>query len=329
MKRLALLLMIGLSGLTGASAAADEPPLTLEAKIPLGRISGRIDHLAIDPVHHRLFVAELGNNSVGVVDLDGRKLLRTITGLAAPQGVGYAASTDTLYVANAGDGSVRLFTGTELAPAGRIDLGEDADNVRVDDKAKRVFIGYGGGALAVIDPAQRAKVAAIPLAAHPESFQLGPAGDRIFVNLPDAHAIAVVDRAAGRVVQTWPQRAASANFPMALDEEGGRVISVFRRPARLIAFAAADGGAVASIDTCGDADDVFVDGRRQRVYVSCGEGVVEVLARDGAGYRRLARVPTASGARTSFFDAAADRLYVALRATAHEPAAIWVLRPAS
>lgn len=329
MRRLALLLMIGLGGLGGASASADEPPLTVEAKIPLGQVSGRIDHLAIDPAHHRLFVAELGNDSVGVVDLDGRKLLRTITGLAAPQGVGYVPSTDTLYVANAGDGSVRLFAGAAFAPAGRIDLGDDADNVRVDVKTNQVFVGYGGGGLAVLDPARRAKVAAIPLPAHPESFQLAPAGGRIFVNLPDAHAVAVIDRAAGKVVQTWPQHAASANFPMALDEEGRRVISVFRRPARLIAFAAADGHVIANVEACGDADDVFVDHRRQRLYVSCGEGVVEVLARDGAGYRRLARVPTAAGARTSFFDTATDRLYVAARASGREPAAIWVLRPAS
>lgn len=329
MKRLALLLMIGLAGIAGASASADEPPLTVEAKILLGKVSGRIDHLAIDPAHHRLFVAELGNDSVGIVDLDGRKLLRTITGLAEPQGVGYVPSSDTLFVANAGDGSVRLFAGDAFAPAGRIDLGDDADNIRVDAKANQVFVGYGGGGLAIIDPARRQKVAAIPLPAHPESFQLAPAGDRVFVNLPDTHAIAVVDRAASKVVQTWPLHAAGANFPMALDDDGRRVISVFRRPARLIAFAAADGHVIANVEACGDADDVFVDHRRQRLYVSCGEGVVEVLARDGDGYRRLARVPTAPGARTSFFDAAGDRLYVAVRATGREPAAIWVLRPAS
>ena len=44
-------------------------PLQLEAKIPLGDVRGRIDHMAVDLKRQRLFVAELGNDSVGVVDL--------------------------------------------------------------------------------------------------------------------------------------------------------------------------------------------------------------------------------------------------------------------
>jgi hypothetical protein len=45
------------------------------------------------------------------------------------------------------------------------------------------------------------------------------------------------------------------------------------------------------------------------------------------GYRRLARVPTVSGARTSLFVPELDRLFVAVRAGSNEPAAIWVFRP--
>src|SRR5207248_997107 len=174
--------------------AADSNLLLLDAKIPLGQIRGRIDHLAIDAARQRLYVAELGNDSVGVIDLRESKTVRTITGLREPQGIGYVPSSDTLYVANAGDGSVRLFQGGELTPVGQIALGDDADNIRVDDAAHRVFVGYGSGALAVIDTDSRTKIADVSLKAHPESFQLERTGQRIFVNVPDAHEIAVVDR---------------------------------------------------------------------------------------------------------------------------------------
>jgi len=43
---------------TGAQTAS--APLILEAKIPLGQVSGRIDHLGIDVKRRRLLVAELG-----------------------------------------------------------------------------------------------------------------------------------------------------------------------------------------------------------------------------------------------------------------------------
>ena len=102
---------------------------------------------------------------------------------------------------------------------------------------------------------------------------------------------------------------------------------VFRNPPTLMVLSSQDGSMLAKIETCGDADDVFADPKRRRVYVSCGEGVVDVLEQVEAGYRRLARVPTVSGARTSLFVPELDRLFVAVRARSKEPAAIWVFRP--
>ena len=115
---------------------------------------------------------------------------------------------------------------------------------------------------------------------------------------------------------------------MAIDGEAHRVLVVFRSPPTLMALSSQDGHVVAKVETCGDADDVFVDRKRRRVYVSCGEGVIDVFEPDEAGYRRLARVPTAPGTRTSLFVPELDRLFVAVRAGSSEPAAIWVFRPA-
>jgi DNA-binding beta-propeller fold protein YncE len=318
MKILATAIVLSLACLPAAGE-----PLQLEAKIPLGSVAGRIDHMAIDLARHRLFVAELGNDSVGVVDLDARTVVRVIAGMKNPQGVAYLPSSDLLYVANARDGSVRFFRGADYADAGRIDLGDDADNIRVNAAADRVFVGYGGGALAVIDPAGNRRLADIPLAAHPEAFQLDGASGRIYVNLPDAGAIAAVDPAKNQTAK-WPMRD-SGNFPMALREDAQHVLVAFRRPARLGVFAMADGAAVAAPETCGDSDDVFYDAPRHRIYVSCGEGFIDVF--DAEGYHRIGRIRTVAGARTSLFVPGIDRLLLAVRANGREPAAIWVYRP--
>jgi DNA-binding beta-propeller fold protein YncE len=315
--------------LTAASRAQDPPPLVLEAKIPLGAVAGRIDHFAVDADRQLLFVAELGNNSVGIVDLTERKVLRRLTGLSEPQGVAYHAATSTLHVANAGDGSVRLFQGPDFTTAGRIELGDDADNIRIDSWRNRIVVGYGKGALAVIDPASRRKVADIPLKGHPESFQFDETGSRIFANVPDARQIAVVDVGSGAQISTLDTAGASSNFPMAVDAEEHRLLVAFRSPAKLMVFATRTGKLEGSFDTCRDADDVFVDPQRRRLYVSCGEGVIDVFARSTTGYERIARIPTIAGARTSLFVPASDRLYLGVRATAAEPAAIWVFRPRS
>lgn len=205
-----------------------------------------------------------------------------------------------------------------------IELGDDADNVRVDDARHRVLVGYGKGAIAVIDPATRTKVGNIRLKAHPEGFRIDEPGPRIFINVPDAAAIEVTDLAAG-TIRSLPTPGARSNFPMAIDRDAHRVVVVFRSPPILMALASQDGYVEAKASTCSDADDVFVDARRRRVYVSCGEGVVDVFS--AIDYRRLARVPTASGARTSLFVPERDRLFVAVRARGSEPAAIWTFRP--
>jgi len=322
----AILLAASLMAPAIAMAQTAVAPLALETKIPLGEVSGRIDHLGIDLKRQRLFVAELGNDSLGVVDLAAGKVLRTIAGMSEPQGVAYVSFADSVYVANGGDGSVRVLRADDLAQTGRIELGNDADNVRVDAPRNRVVVGYGKGALAVIDPVSRAKTANLQLKGHPEGFQLDEAGSQVFVNVPDVREIEVVDLAS-KASRSLSTQGAGSNFPMAIDQDAHRVLVVFRGPPSLMALSSQDGRIVAKTQTCGDADDVFVDAKRHRVYVSCGEGVVDVLEQDGSGYRRLARVPTLSGARTSLFAPELDRLFVAVRARSNEPAAIWVFRP--
>jgi YVTN family beta-propeller protein len=318
-------LAFSLLGIPSSVTAQEKAMMRLESKIALGNVAGRIDHLAFDAAGGRLFIAELGNNTVGVVSVEKRAVIHRITGLSEPQGVAFLDSDRTLYVANAGDGVVHTFRGDDFAEHGRIALGSDADNIRFDATDKRLVVGHGSGALAVIDPATRKTVATYPLKAHPESFQIDETRNRIFVNLPEAHAVAVLERSSGRLLAQW-QLTHVANFPMALDPAQPRLFTVFRKPARLVAYSTEDGKTFADVAVCGDADDVFFDAKRQRVYVVCGEGFVDVF--DGRGKpERVGRVPTSEGARTGLFVPALDRLFVAARANSKEPATLWVFSP--
>jgi len=162
----------------GPLAAAS---LTLERTIPLPGVEGRIDHFSLDTAGHRLFVAALGNNTVEVVNLTEGKVIRSITGLVEPQGIFFLADVNRLFVANGGDGAVRVFDGTTFAAMAAVKFGDDADNLRYDAAAKRLYVGYGSGALGAIDVTRNTIVADVPLKAHPESFQLEKNGSRAFV----------------------------------------------------------------------------------------------------------------------------------------------------
>lgn len=276
--------------------------------IPMPKVEGRIDHFAWDAKSGRLAVAALGNNTVEVIDVAAGKVVHRLDNFHEPQGI--AAVEGKWVVASGGDGSCRVYDGESFRMVHKVDCKEDADNVRYDADAKLVYVGYGSGALGVVDPVKGARIADIRLDGHPESFQLETKGKRIYVNVPGANQIAVVDREKKAVVAKWTL-SASSNFPMALDEDGRRLFVGCRNPAKLLVFDLDSGKETAAVDCSGDTDDVFYDAASKRVYVSCGAGFLDVFSIDGTP-KRTAKIPTASGARTCLYIADPGRIFLAV-----------------
>src|SRR5689334_14569 len=110
--------------------AASEAPLRLEKTIPLPDVQGRIDHMFLDVSKNLLFVAALGNNTVEVIDVKQGRRIYSIPGLREPQGVLYLPDVNKLYVANADDGTLRIFDGSTYGLIKSTKLGDDADNIR-------------------------------------------------------------------------------------------------------------------------------------------------------------------------------------------------------
>ena len=306
------------------AALAAHAQLRLAQTIPLAGVEGRIDHLAADASGGRLFVAALGHGTMEVIDLSAGRPVRSLRGFAEPQGIAWLPDLGRLYVASGGDGRCAIFDGA-LAPAGEAAFGADADNVRYDPSAKRVWVGYGEGALGEVDATAGKRLGNVPLAAHPESFQLERHGARIFVNVPKAGHVAVVDRRRREVTARWATPGAAANYPMALDEEHGRLLVGCRKPPQVLVYDTANGQVTARFGCPGDTDDLFYDAARRRVYVSGGEGTVGVFRQAAADrYEPLDTVRTAAGARTSLFVPALGRLYVAVPHRGAQGAAILV-----
>jgi WD40 repeat protein len=300
-------------------------PLRLVQTIALPHVTGRIDHLAIDLKGQRLFVAALGNDTLEVVDLRAGQRTQTVPHLREPQGVAFVPELNRLFVTNGGDGTVRILDGTSLAAIGQVKFSGDADNLRYDEKRQRLYVGYGDGALASVDPAAGERLGETQLQGHPESFQLEPSGARAFVNVPDASAVVVIDRHAQRVIATWLLKDARANFPMALAGKTHRLFVGCRKPPKLVVFDTESGKSVTTLDTVADADDIFYDAVNRRVYVSGGEGFIQVLReQDPDHYEPLARIATRVGARTSLLVPELGRFYLAVPNRRDEPAEIRV-----
>jgi len=299
--------------LLAAGACVAEEPLVLEKTIPLPGVSGRFDHFSVELTSKRLAVAALGNNTVELFDLAAGARLTAIKMQRKPCGVLFVPSKALLLVANGGDGTVRAFEMTKFQQTERLSDLDDADNVRWDAARGHVVVGIGEGALAIVSQVGDKILGKVSLAAHPESFQLESKGRRAFVNVPGAKHIAVVDLEKLAVIGTWPLEKWRANFPMSLDEEHGRVFVGCRDPARLVTLDLTSGRVVSDCEIGTDTDDLFFDGKRSRVYVSCGEGFLDTINVNSDGrLERIAHQPTRAGARTSFFCEPLDRFYLAV-----------------
>lgn len=297
------------------------------ATIALPSVKGRIDHFGVDLKRRRLFVAALGNDSLEVVDVKASNRERSLGGFGEPQGVLYLPELNRIYVANGSANRLDILDGASLARIKVVEELDDADNVRYDSGARKVYVGYGNGALRVLDPATGDGAGDIRLAGHPESFQLETRGTRIFVNVPSARHIAVVDRAKRAVVATWGVPGAQSNYPMALDEAGRRLFVGARRPAMLLVYDVDSGKVVAKQPVGEDADDIFFDTERKRLYVICGEGRIDIVRQqDPDRYSTEGTMHTAPRARTGVFVPEEGRLYVAAPAIGTLPARLLAYR---
>jgi DNA-binding beta-propeller fold protein YncE len=287
--------------------------LQLKQTIPLPGVQGRIDHLDVDISGQRLFVCALGNNTVEVIDLHKGERIHTISGLGAPQGVAFVPELNRLLVANDKGGVCNIYDADSFQVIGKVDFADDADNVRYDSASKRIYVGFGSGGIGIINTVDGKQVGSIKLAVHPEAFELERQGHRIFVNVPTARHVAVIDRDKGEVIATWKTDGAFGNFPMALDEANQRLFVGCRLPSKLVVLDTGSGKTVTSVGISGDPDDIFYDSRRHRLYVICGAGKIDIIDQTDANtYKALAKIDTADGARTGLFVPERDSLFVAV-----------------
>jgi DNA-binding beta-propeller fold protein YncE len=288
-------------------------PLELKQTIALPEVEGRIDHFTYDPAGERLFVCAFGNNTVEVLDLRKGERIHSITGLGAPQGVGYAPAVNRLFVANDKGGICKIYDGNSFQSVGEVNLEDDADNVRYDEANRTMYIGFGSGGIAVVNTMDGKQIGSIKLSAHPEAFQLEKNGKRIFVNVPNSRRVAVIDRDKGEVVAKWKTDLAFANFPITLDEANHRLFVGCRLPPTLIVLSTESGDVTAKLNISDDVDDLFYDAKRHRIYAICGAGEIDVIQQiDPNAYKISTKIDTAKGARTGLFVPDQDMLFVAI-----------------
>ena len=285
------------------------PSLTRTISLP--QVKGGFDLMAVDLAGKRLFLNAEDNNTTEVIDLAVGKLAHTITNMNEPKWVVYRPELHRLYIAN-GNGTVRVLDSDSFAPQPTIEFKEKANNLRFDTKSHELFVGVGKkfGAIGIVDIRTDAITAEIPLAHFPKQFEVE--GNLIYVNVPTANHVAVVDRKKKAVIATWPVTAAKDNVPMGFDRARHRLF-IGCTPGKLAVLDSTNGKQVAALDIAAEPDSVYYDAKRRCIYISCGNGSIDVVRQTDADHYEFAgRIPTAKGAATSLFVPELDQLFLAV-----------------
>ena len=303
-------LLLGALALSDSVSAAS---LTQGGTIALGNVAGAIDDLAFDFANQRLFVLESGAGRIAVVDLNSGAVEQTVEGLAGPTGLARDPEDDRLYVSTAA-GKLAAFEGVPLKEAKGVDIGPDLGPPHYDPGSERIYLGYEGKKIGIVDTTHNKLWNSIRLDGRPGAIALEDDGTRMFVGAEGEGRILVADRADNKQSGSWAAVSLSDPAALAIDGGASRLLAAFAQPASLAWFDLADGSMKGSVPTCAKSGRLLADADRGLVYVTCGEGSVVIYKRDNSGYAKLDSLSTGPGAVAALLAPTSGRLYLAVPA---------------
>lgn len=289
--------------------------LVLKSTIKLDDVKGGFDLMALDTTGQRLFLAAEDNHTVEVIDLNHNKLLVSLPGFNEPKWIVYRPESNRLYVSTGGDGKVIVLDATTYKTIKSFSFKQKCNNLRFDSANQQLYVGVGKtiGAIGIIDTKHDKILNEIPLSDFPKQFELD--GNRIYVNIPSKNSIELINRSINKVVTTWVITESTGNVPMALDIIHHRLF-VACEPGRFIVFNTETGKSIASLSISKNADGIYLDQKHSLIYISCGEGFIEVLKqKDADNYLQVDKIETVKGAGTSLFSSQLNQLFLAVPQT--------------
>lgn len=346
MLRTSAALLLGFWISSACSLEAGEPAgeaipadagLRLVAKIPMPQMKGTWDHLAADPKTGRLFLSAQEDHAVDVVDLKTNQPVHRISGFFnRPQGEYYVPDLDKLVVTNGKDGTCKFLKGDTYELLGSIQLSLGADMIEYDPQTKTLYVESGGtdskrgpGKLTLIDAVSGERVGEIVTDFRAAAMAMEKDSPRLYVALPGANQIAVIDRETRAFVARFDVGGRPAS--MALDEKTHRLFVATRTfgnnpgPARFVVLDTASGKILASLDSTDATENMFFDAAHGRIYTSSLEGAIQIYRQiDPDHYKSVGRIAAPPHAGTSQFIPELNRFCVAISPHENQVSQVWV-----
>jgi DNA-binding beta-propeller fold protein YncE len=275
-------------------------------KVVLGG-EGGWDFLTCDPEARRLYLSR--SSHVLVLDEDSCKVIGDILNTPGVHGVALAPDLGRGFSTNGADTSATIFDLKNLKTLGKVRTGLRPDAIVYDPLSHRVFtMNVGSSDITAIDAAQGTVVGTVALHGRPEVGVVDGTG-RMYVNLEDSSAVAVVDTRTLALLARWPLSPGSEPTGLALDPQHHRLFAGCANQL-MVVMNAETGDVISTLPIGRGVDGTAFDVGKGLAFSSNGEGTLTVVREEAPDrFQVMETVPTQAGARTIALDEKTHLIY--------------------
>lgn len=284
---------------------------------PIGGMGG-FDYITLDASSHRLYLSHA--TQVEVVDAKTGKPVGVIGDTPGVHGIALALGHG--FTTNGAEHKVSMFDPATLKVIRKIDVGRGPDGIYFHPGSKRIFTNnHGSHDVTALDAVKGDVVGTVKLGGDGEQAIIGKDG-MIYVNSEDTNEVVVFDPKSLEVLKRFPIGVAEVPTGLAYDSKTQRLFISCRKEPKMVVMDAVTGKVISSFPIGSGADWAEFDASSKLIFVSTGEGILNVFHQKSADvYEDAGAVKTQPSAKTMAFDAKAQKIYL--------PAAEYEMAPAA
>lgn len=282
--------------------------------------NGGFDYVTLDPASRRLYMSH--GTQVNIVDVDSGKVTGNIPDTPGVHGVAIATPFKHGFTSNGAEHKVSMFDTATLQLIKKIDVGQGPDGIYYHPGTKRIFTNnHGSHDITAIDAATGDVVGTVKLEGDGEQAIIGSDG-MIYVNSEDTNDVVVFDPQSLKVIKRFPIGVAETPTGLAYDAKTKRLFISCRKAPKMVVMDATSGKVISSFPIGTGADWAEFDPSAKLVFVSTGQGVLNMFHQKSADeYEDAGPLQTQQSAKTMAFDHKTKKIYL--------PAAEYEMVPAA
>ncbi|MCX6608567.1 MAG: YncE family protein [Acidobacteria bacterium] len=270
--------------------------------------NGGFDYITLDPASRRLYLSH--GTQVDVIDADTGSLAGTIANTPGVHGVALAPPFKHGFSSNGAEHKVLMFDPATLKELKRIDVGRGPDGIYYDPGSKRIFSNnHGSHDVTAIDAEKGEVVGTVAVKGDGEQAIL--TDGVIYLNSEDTNEVVIFNPKTLLVTKRLPIGLAKVPTGLAYDAKHKRLFIATRDTPKMIVMDAKSGKEITSFPIGKGADWAHFDPIAKLIFVSTGEGILNVFRQISADkYEDAGAVMTQPSAKTMAFDAKTKKIFL-------------------